>query len=461
MQSWYEELDDAGLRATGSPEHEKFIDVLWERMERMGLADVRSEAVPFERWTPSSWSLEILDGQDSGKVPVAWYIPYSGSLPPQGFTGHLEYVPDSADPAKGSLNGKIVLIDITIPRTNLGVMGRMAYSQYDPNHVLALDREYVRVWVGNMGRKLAQIRAAGPAAVIAALPLDSAAAKGLYTPYDGLVRKCPGIYVDQDQGARLKEVARTSARVRMTLVATSEQVNSRNLMSVIPGRSSELIVLHSHTDGPNGIEDNGPNIILGMTQYLARIPRELLPRSLMVLLTSGHFAGGVGSRHFVNHHREDLLPRIAACLTIEHVGARDMRLTDRGAFEATDKIEPAIVFMPPRADELAKIVVQGLAACNLGGAFLAGPTNLNPNNMETDSAWPGEGEYMWNNAGLPDANYITGPNYLFSSGFDTTKQTDFALLHSASVGFVDATLELMRAPKSRLAVSPPPDAPQA
>ena len=170
-----------------------------------------------------------------------------------------------------------------------------------------------------------------------------------------------------------------------------------------------MIILHSHTDGPNGIEDNGPDAILSIAQYLSRIPREPLPRTILFALTTGHFAGGVGSRNFINRHREDILPKVAASVTVEHVGAMDMALTPKGLFRPTGAMEPAIVFMPPDSEVLGQSVVAGLASGQIRGTFLAATTNSKPKNMETDSAWPGEGEYMCNNGGLAEANYITGP----------------------------------------------------
>ncbi|PLY45839.1 hypothetical protein CSZ94_04415 [Janthinobacterium sp. ROICE36] len=82
------------------------------------------------------------------------------------------------------------------------------------------------------------------------------------------------------------------------------------------------MVLHSHTDGPNALADNGPNAIVDMAQYLARLPRDSLPRSIMLLLSSGHLAGDVGIEQFIDHHNDDgLTQRIRAMLTIEHLGA--------------------------------------------------------------------------------------------------------------------------------------------
>jgi hypothetical protein len=403
-----------------------------------------------------TWGIDIVGGSDAGPVPVASYVPYSGQLSAEGFVAAPVYVkPESVFP--GSLKGKLALIDIDIPPTKLNRFMALAYDSYDPGHVLNPERDYVRVWLGNMLARFASVRAAAPSAVIAILPLDDAAAAGMYTPYDGIVRSSPGLYVARAAGERLKRAAATGVPVRIRLSAQVDNFTGRNLVGVIPGRGPEAVILHSHTDGPNGIEDNGPDLIIAMAQYLARIPREQLPRNIQIVLTTGHFVGGAGSRAFIRQHRQDLLPNVAASVTVEHVGAMDLALAPDGSLHPTGLLEPAIVFMPPDATALASEVTQGLASGGMGGTLLAGPTNPKPKSMDTDSAWPGEGEYMWNNGGLPAANYICGPNYLFNGGYPTVKCVDFAMMRRAAMGFADVALALSRVPKDNLRVPHPGD----
>lgn len=50
LRQWHAELDRMGLRATGSPAHERYIDILVARLERAGVAQVdrmRREAISF------------------------------------------------------------------------------------------------------------------------------------------------------------------------------------------------------------------------------------------------------------------------------------------------------------------------------------------------------------------------------------------------------------------------------
>ena len=97
------------------------------------------------------------------------------------------------------------------------------------------------------------------------------------------------------------------------MAATVRQVQTRNLVGILPGKSDELMVLASYTDGTNGLENNGPNCIVDMAQYLARLPQDSLPRSVMLLLTGGRLAGGAGIAQFMDRHKDDgLTQRMAA-----------------------------------------------------------------------------------------------------------------------------------------------------
>ncbi len=455
MRAWYEELDDIGLRATGSPRHERYIDTCYERMGRVGIRDIQVESVPFRRWSPTTWSLDLLTGPDAGPVKVASYIPYSGVLPPEGIQAPLVYVPLGTTPVAGSLAGKVALFEITIPQTTLAAAASLGHASFGEADELAKTRPYARVYLGDTGRRLEAIRQGKPVAMLAILPLDDAAAAGMYLPYDGVIRETPGLFLARSSSARMKAAAAAGATVRVRLSASQDSFSSRNLIGIIPGRTDECVMLHCHTDGPNGIEDNGPDLILSIAQYLARIPRHDLPRSIAIVLTTGHFIGGAGSIHFVNRHREDLIARTVAAITIEHVGAQDLALLPDGSTHPTGLLEPALVFMPPGATTLEQYVTASLRSPAFGATFLAGPTNPHAKDMVRDSAWPGEGEYLWNNAGLPDANYITGPNYLFNADYKTAPLIDFSRLREQTIEFTNLTLSLLRSDRRELAVSPP------
>jgi hypothetical protein len=458
MRSWYEQLDGRGLRATGSSEHQSYIDQLRSRLPQLGVTGVVAEDVPLTRWSASPPTLDVVSGPSAGSLPVANYIPYSGRLPTGVVTGELVYVPDSTTgaglaPAPGSLTGKIALFDITIPPYTLGLFALFGYEIYNQPG-FDLTAPYARSYLaqGDVAAQELLVQQAGAVAAIGILPLNEFASRGMYMPYDGVIHQIPGAFVSQGTGAKLKTLAGTGTRVRLRMKTQVKQVKTQNLYGFIPGASKELVVVHSHTDGPNGIEDDGPDTISSIAQYLARIDRHALPRTVMILYTSGHFAGGVGAIAWCQRHAHDLIPRIAAAVTVEHVGAKLGTPQPDGSVKISGTPEPQAFFMPA-SQGLERASYGMLKAAGKQAGLIAKP--LTPNATPTEAAWPGEGQYLWNNGGIADANYITGPSYLLNAGMKTTGYVDYADLRRKAIAFTDMTLGLTRAPRASLRVPKP------
>jgi hypothetical protein len=219
-------------------------------------------------------------------------------------------------------------------------------------------------------------------------------------------------------------------------------------MGFIPGRSSELVTLHCHTDGSNAIEDNGPGAIVAISQYLARLPRNALPRTIMILLTTGHFAGGNGSRAFRHRHADDLVKRTNAAITIEHLGLHEWDERPSGQMGPSGLYEPGAMFAPGSA----ALVDASYAAIRRAKtpAGVLRPLNPTASGDPNDAAWPGEGQYLFANGGIPDSNFITGPTYLLNWGITTVDKANHKRIRAQAIAFTEMILQLGRTPGSRL-----------
>lgn len=447
LQSWGVDLDNRGLRATGTPAHEAYIDVLAQRLACAGVTQISMEQVPLTQWTvpDNSWTLSVTSGSTStGPLQVAAYIPYSGETSAQGVTAPLVYLDSNTTPTAANAGGKIVLFDS--PPGSEPLLGFELYAMdvYDPDNTVNPLAEYTRPYLSQPTTLLDELTAAGAAGAIGVIPLPYQTAHGAYYPYDRVLRKVPSLFVDETVGATLKNLAGSGAQVTLTLPATVQNVNTRNIVAIIPGASDELTVINSHTDGSNGVEDNGPDAIIGMAQYLARLPQSALPRTIMILLTSGHFAGGIGAETFLSAHQSDgLLDRIASIVTVEHLGAMEYLPDSNGLLAATGKPEIGAMFAP-KIQALADASYDALKNAQASPAFVIQPLNASGNGTADDAVWPGEGQYFWGIGGIPDANYITGPYYLLNWGVTTADKIDFNRMRNEMIAFTQMQLDLSR-----------------
>jgi hypothetical protein len=449
LRQWHEELDALGMRSTGSPVHEHYIDLMIDRLKAVGVSQVHSQPVPLEKWTAEQWSLER--GGSSGEgVATASYIPYSGQTPPEGVSGPLAYIGAGVTPPPDSLSGKIALFEVPSSGVTYGTMEEISYGKYDPQGLLVPTQEYSRPWGGvtDLITLLDSLPATGAIGCIAIIDLPAAGAHGSYYPYDGNIRNVPGVFVDASVGSRLKALATSSATVRLTLTATVESFVSRNVIGLIPGASDELVILNSHTDGPNAVEDNGPNTIVAISQYLCRLPIESRPRSFMVSYTTGHFHGGIGQITFAEDHSDSTLTRAVCALTLEHLGAREWNEDADGHMALTGHPELGVIFVPENK-ALVEASLAALQRAGAGPAFVLRPYVSAPGSPN-GYGWPGEGTQLWSDGHVMTMNYITGPTYLLNWGIPTLRKCDIARMRREAISFAQMALDLSRVPRASL-----------
>lgn len=457
LQTWGEQLDQLGLRATGSPTHEANIEALAARLVCAGVQDVHFEEVPLDHYmTVGQWTLSIPSGSSAGPVQVAGYIPYTGPTAAQGVTAPLVYLDSNTAPTAANAGGKIVIFDMSTSLLPAGLpTPTLAFSLYAMGLYQFLARgteTYSRPYlgIGAVTTELDELVAAGAAGAIAIFPGVYSEAYGAYFPYDYVQRSVPGLFVDQNTGAALKSLASSGTSATITLTGQVSAVTTRNIVGTIPGASDELTVINSHTDGTNGLEDNGPNAIVGIAQYLARLPRSALPRTVMIMLSAGHFTGGSGIEQYLKAHAGDgTLQRIASITTIEHLGAQDWEPDASGDLVYTGKSEAGAMFLPP-IQKLADASYDWFINADAGAGAVLKPLNASGSGTADDAIWPGEGQYFWGLAKIPTANYITGPTYLLNWGVSTADKIDFDRMRREMIATAQMQLDLSGIPMSDL-----------
>ncbi len=390
-----------GPKYTGNPAHMEFVNWLATQLQSSGL-QVERDHYSFPRWDAKRW--EITATPQAGgptKFPVTSYFPYSGETPPGGVTGDLVYAGANPDFKLDGLQGKIVLVDFAIRPRDFATM-------YKPWGIYPADAQFPSVLRPARGavNDLTQFQKAGAVAVILVwTDVSDANAADQYTPFSRPPQGVPGVYVGREAGARLKALCGTGTKATVVLeAAITPDTPTDTLIATLPGTSSdEVIVVNTHTDGPNATEENGGAAIVALAKYFSRIPVAQRKRTLVFPLTTGHFAGPwvPSIRGFVEKHPETMKKAVSA-LTIEHLGC--MEWMDNAAFQykPTGEIEWSVAISESKG--VAEILVDALQGSGDRRTGVVNPVH---------GGWLGEGSALAK-AGIPTIGYIPQPNYLLA-----------------------------------------------
>lgn len=366
VQDWHERKDSMGGTFSGSPSWHNYHDILETGFRQLGLVDIAIDSFSYTRWYSSDnpeddqWTLEI-DGEN---IPVAAYWPYSGGTDAQGVSAELVYYDRDNPP---DIEGKIVVFDIPPMETVMPARFLSAGYEYATNPESlegpTFDQFYQIYYVTRFGR-LHDVAQKGKAAgSIIVFDMGPGRAAGLYTyPLPDKPTGVPGIFFDRIAGKKVMAAALEGRQATLTLLAKTEEVEPHFFAGYLPGKNygqenDEIILMLTHTDGPNITQDNGGLGILSVVHYFAQIPQELRPRTLLVLLDPQHFMPG---RHPTDWY--ELYPetsaKIVASIGIEHLGQRGfMEIGDD--FIPTGQPETMNIFAQDN-DKLIELAIQAV-----------------------------------------------------------------------------------------------------
>lgn len=469
LQAWQAEIDtfDGGYRPTGSPAHEGYISLLESELKGLGVSDVHTEPFTFTKWTPSTWSLALLDGPSKGPVALSGYIPYSGSTGPFGVTTGMVYMPsvtlpldptslanELQDPKAWSqalgtqiqtaiaaltLAGKIAVFEVPKIEVALTTLTGQQLYVNDPGQTLPPNATVTRTDLSTMlyvPVLLNALAAAGAVGAVGILDAPEEAARSHYAPFFGVVSpNMPAVYVDRATGASLQGAIAASGPLlaaKLVLDAGLSVQTSRNLVGVLPGASEKEIVLGSHTDGPNSIEDNGPAAILALASCL---PKEKLPRTVRLVLSGGHFVASLGLNTYALTHAVDLQAHALAAVEIEHLGALEWTEVSPGVMGLTGEPELQVLTTWPLKPLVA-------TSKDFAAQF--------PRSIVGTPPLIGEGPNL---RAVPLIQFITTPEYLLLGHVPeiTTQFTDYALMQRQVDAFAEMERSLAAAPEADFA----------
>jgi hypothetical protein len=249
---------------------------------------------------------------------------------------------------------------------------------------------------------LAPVKQAGAVgAVVIVDGISSENLRGQYAPFMAPLQDLPTLYVDAVTGEKL----RRADRARLRLTATRDRGTTDQLVGVLPGSTDEIIVVESHTDGPNVFEENGALGVLAIASALSRLPQSERRRTIVFVLATGHFVGSVRSADFFVEGHPELIERADAAVVVEHLGATEW-VDDGAVYRPTGNVEQAICMVSDRP-ALLEETIEALEAESLTNTLIATPF--------AGQLFFGEGG-AFHRVGVPTVGYIPLPNYLIAWG---------------------------------------------
>ena len=369
---WQEQLVGFGTRYTGSSGHAAYVDWLAGQLSAVPGFQMRTDRLTFSRWLAREFALTVsvpASAGRSGPVPLTYYYPYSGQTPPGGVTGRLvdlglfpagnPVVSGYTEAFWAPSRGGIALVRAVPPVFPLD-LAQTVTGGYVPGQISAVAAiEYAAYAAAQMNPvfqglfepvPLLDAKNAGVRGVVVAwtgLPDDEVAnqynpfttsypaASGLPSPGDP---GCPAVWVSDSTGTELAGLA-AGGQATATLVLTAEITAGAATETVWgwlegSGDTGEHIIINTHTDGPNAVEENGGLGLLALARHLAALPsrnRDMyfalvtghfqLPQFSHLILNPAHPEVGMGAVSTWMLDHPDILRAAVLGVTAEHLGA--------------------------------------------------------------------------------------------------------------------------------------------
>nr|WP_025193643.1 hypothetical protein [Enterococcus faecalis] len=273
LSKWQHVLNNFPARLTGSVGHQDFINWLKDEIYNMEY-DAIIETHYFNYWEPESYELRI----DNKPIEVSGYFPYSGLTVQEGITKEaVFYMPDTEQ----NFQDKIAIFDIYLLQDGKSALFKDAIA-----HPLLASKKAI-----SLLKKIKELGAAG--AVFIWEEMSQKLSRNEVLPFSNPYLDIPAVWISSRSKPQL--IHELSKNNLLTLILTGKyKVKSptESFFVKIEGRKSkpvkESILVTTHTDGPNAIEENGPIALLLILYYL-KVNDIQLPETIIFAFISGHF----------------------------------------------------------------------------------------------------------------------------------------------------------------------------
>ncbi|RRG18780.1 hypothetical protein D3P96_02005 [Weissella viridescens] len=398
LNQWQNHLNTYGPRLTANDTHIASINWLKDEIQKLDY-QVTSDIHYLNFWEANDYHLRTVDQE----LPLSSYFPYSGLTPDTGVTAPLVFADTTVSQ---DVSGKIpifildVIAEGVVPFNSEQIMHPMNISGIA---IKALETAKAKGAVGGL---------------FIWKNLSPELAGKEILPFQNEFMDIPAVWTNEDQIPALQALADAATPVTLTLTGNYvEHKATESFFVKIPGTdasNNESLLLTTHTDGPNAVEENGPVALLTVLKYL-KDSQTTFPQTLIVAFVSGHFqqrqmgpndakATGRWLDQFPelwdgkDHH---LKAKFA--LTLEHLGCLHLYDDENHHFVKTTNVQEDYVYVHTD-DTIKQILTDKLQAFDgKDDISFVDPTHV---------AYFGEGMPIFKR-GIPNMATITMPEWLF------------------------------------------------
>ena len=300
-------------RIAGFPSSDKTVEWALAEFRKAGITDIRTQPIAQDQksslWLPLSWRVTLLGDPAFG--PGTSDVVLESALPvgPSAIAG-------------GTLTAPLVYVGAASPAVlqHIDVKGKIAVQLIVPQGHMLFER-------GAVDSRSEDLMKRGAAGVFNLVRLPG---NELSRDFSDCGNPCfniggrDGLFLESvlDRAAQ----AGQAVRVRVDLqTQTYRNLKANNGVAVIPGVSTESIVLNAHVDGWfDGAGDNGDGlaVLVALARHFAK-PANKPQRTLVFVASAGHHTPGInGPRSFVAANPE-LATNAVMLVNIEHVAQRN------------------------------------------------------------------------------------------------------------------------------------------
>ena len=416
-------LAQLGPRFPGSDAHERLVAHVAGQWAELGM-HVHEDVLGFERWDPPGDQEGLRLTVDGQVVEISSAFPYSGTTGPDGVRGRLHHMRGPL-PRWSRARGGIAIVEMI---RNRELPASAAVGSWDPNDPWGkLASPIVPATLAGLGLKQAA-RAGVKGVVLVWRGVSAANARGQYVPFTLSYRGVPTVFVAGEAADAVVCAAQRGASAELVLdAALTKDASMRTVWAAVEGsqRPQETVLVVSHSDGTNVVEENGHIGLLRLARDVMAHPPE---RTIVFVFTAGHLripavitGHGQATSRWLNDHRDWWAGgpgqrRAVSGLVIEHLGAleyRDDPVT--GDYGPTGHAEPELLYASTRELRmLADIEWRGIEP---------GPARVS---MPNELIQLGEGQPLYLER-IPNISLVTVPQYLLST--QPGDYVDVSLLH--------------------------------